>query len=51
VRCLETISEGKPRTPFMSFGDRIRLDMLDANGESVFGAIDQRVVAYLPDTL
>jgi len=48
VRCLETIADGKPSTPFMSFGDRVHIDMLDAAGHSVFGAIDQRVVAYEP---
>ena len=41
---LETIDEGKPRTPFMRFGDTIRLEMLDAGGRSVFGAIEQTVV-------
>jgi fumarylacetoacetate (FAA) hydrolase len=43
VRMLETISEGKPRTPFMTFGDRVRIEMLDARGQSIFGAIDQQV--------
>ena len=42
-RTVETIVDGKPRTPFMRFGDRIRLEMLDAHGRSVFGAIDQRI--------
>ena len=44
-RTVETILEGKPRTPFMRFGDRIRLEMLDAHGHTVFGAIDQVVRA------
>jgi fumarylacetoacetate (FAA) hydrolase len=44
VRMLETVATGKPTTPFMSFGDHVRIEMLDANGKSVFGAIDQRVV-------
>jgi fumarylacetoacetate (FAA) hydrolase len=48
VRCLETIANGSPSTPFMSFGDRIEIDMLDARGESIFGKIDQTVVAYQP---
>ncbi|MEE4280160.1 MAG: fumarylacetoacetate hydrolase family protein [Halieaceae bacterium] len=48
VRCLETINDGKASTPFMSFGDRIRIDMLDADGDSVFGAIDQIVEHYTP---
>jgi fumarylacetoacetate (FAA) hydrolase len=44
LRMLETVAEGKPSTPFMSFGDRVRIEMLDSRGESIFGAIDQRVV-------
>jgi fumarylacetoacetate (FAA) hydrolase len=48
VRCLETIRDGQPATPFMSFGDRIRIEMLDASGASVFGAIDQVVERYEP---
>ncbi len=47
-RMLEQIAEGKPSTPFMRFGDRIRIEMLDADGRSIFGAIDQRVVRYQP---
>src|SRR5439155_13828108 len=41
VRTVETIVEGKPRTPFLEFGDRVRIEMLDAAGRSIFGAIDQ----------
>jgi len=48
VRCLETIADGKPSTPFMRFGDRIRIEMKDAQGNSIFGAIDQQVVQYHP---
>ncbi len=48
VRCLETIRDGSPSTPFMSFGDRIEIDMLDASGETIFGKIDQVVVQYTP---
>ena len=44
VRVLETIDEGAPKTPFMTFGDRIRIEMFDQAGRSIFGAIDQRVV-------
>jgi len=44
VRTLETLARGAPRTPFMKFGDRVRIEMFDAAGHSVFGAIDQRVV-------
>ncbi len=43
IRMIETIRDGKPVTPFMQFGDRVRLEMLDAGGASVFGAIDQEV--------
>lgn len=42
-RCLETIEKGKPETEFMKFGDRVKIEMLDANGASIFGAIDQQV--------
>ncbi|MYN16710.1 fumarylacetoacetate hydrolase [Rugamonas sp. FT107W] len=42
-RCLETIAGGAPVTPFMAFGDTIRIEMLGADGKSVFGAIEQRV--------
>jgi fumarylacetoacetate (FAA) hydrolase len=48
VRCLETIADGKPSTPFMSFGDRIEIEMIDAEGASLFGKIDQKVVQYHP---
>jgi fumarylacetoacetate (FAA) hydrolase len=47
VRTVETILEGKPRTPFLRFGDRVRLEMLDAAGNSIFGAIEQEVVRYV----
>ncbi len=43
-RMLETLDHGKPMTPFLSFGDRVRIEMVDAAGHSIFGAIDQRVV-------
>lgn len=42
-RALETIEHGAPRTAFLRFGDRVRIEMLDARGRSIFGAIDQRV--------
>jgi fumarylacetoacetate (FAA) hydrolase len=43
-RMLETLEQGRPRTPFLSFEDRVRIEMFDDNGDSIFGAIDQRVV-------
>jgi fumarylacetoacetate (FAA) hydrolase len=45
-RMIETIEEGQPKTPFLRFGDRVRIEMLDAEGRSIFGAIDQQVVRY-----
>jgi fumarylacetoacetate (FAA) hydrolase len=47
-RVRETIDSGKPVTPFMSFGDRIRIEMFDRAGQSIFGAIDQKVARYTP---
>ena len=47
-RVRETIDSGKPVTPFMTFGDRIRIEMFDRAGQSIFGAIDQKVVRYTP---
>jgi fumarylacetoacetate (FAA) hydrolase len=44
---VETIMEGKPKTPFLKFGDRVRIEMLDEAGRSIFGAIDQQVVRYV----
>jgi fumarylacetoacetate (FAA) hydrolase len=46
IRSVETIRTGKPMTPFFKFGDRIRIEMKDAHGRSIFGAIDQEVVRY-----
>jgi fumarylacetoacetate (FAA) hydrolase len=43
VRMLELLAHGAPRTPFLKFGDRVRIEMLGENGESVFGAIEQVV--------
>src|SRR5499427_4652463 len=47
-RVRETIDGGKPITPFMKFGDRVRIEMVDRLGRSIFGAIDQKVVRYTP---
>jgi fumarylacetoacetate (FAA) hydrolase len=43
-RMLEQLEQGKPVTPFLRFGDRVRIEMLGRDGASIFGAIDQRVV-------
>ena len=42
-RTVETLETGKPITPFMSFGDTVRIEMLSRDGISVFGAIEQRI--------
>jgi len=44
-RGIELVDHGKSSTPYMNFGDRVHMQMLDAGGHSIFGAIDQRVVA------
>jgi fumarylacetoacetate (FAA) hydrolase len=44
-RCIEMIEHGEVVTPFMRFGDTIRIEMLDEKGKSIFGAIDQSVKA------
>ncbi|NOZ41559.1 MAG: fumarylacetoacetate hydrolase family protein [Alphaproteobacteria bacterium] len=48
VRCLEIIADGKATTPFMSFGDRIEIDMVDPDGRTIFGRINQLVTQYKP---
>ena len=45
-RALETVNDGAPVTPYLSSGDRVRIEMFDRDGGSVFGAIDQQVVAH-----
>ncbi len=44
VRMIETLERAAPETPFMGFGDRVRIDMRDQAGASIFGAIEQKVV-------
>ncbi len=46
VRMYETIEQGAPVTPFLHFGDRVRIEMFDAAGASIFGAISQQVAMY-----
>lgn len=43
LRTVETLRDGKPSTPFMKFGDTVRIEMLDSDGDSIFGAIEQRI--------
>ncbi|PSW21979.1 2-keto-4-pentenoate hydratase [Photobacterium sanctipauli] len=45
-RMLEIIEFGEAKTPFMQFGDQVRIEMFDDQGNSIFGAIDQTVVQY-----
>lgn len=45
IRMIETIASGAPKTPFMQIGDRVRIEMRDAEGLSIFGAIEQAVIA------
>jgi fumarylacetoacetate (FAA) hydrolase len=47
-RMLEILAEGQPSTPFMHFGDTIRIEVLDEHGQSIFGAINQQVAALKP---
>jgi fumarylacetoacetate (FAA) hydrolase len=47
-RAIEAIDSGTVQTPFLKFGDRVRIEMLDADGRSIFGAIDQVITRYEP---
>lgn len=46
-RAIETILDGKPSTEFMKYGDTIRIEAKGADGQSVFGAIDQKIAPLL----
>ena len=46
IRMVETITKGRPMTPFLRFGDRLRIEMRDSAGLSIFGAIEQEVECY-----
>ena len=46
VRMYETIEQGAPKTPYLKFGDTVRIEMFDQHGASIFGAIDQKVAHY-----
>jgi fumarylacetoacetate (FAA) hydrolase len=46
LRTVETIREGKPNTPFMRFGDTVRIEMKDKDNRPIFGAIEQSVQRY-----
>ncbi len=49
IRTIETIEAGKATTPFMRFGDTVRIEMKDKSGHSIFGAIEQVVERYEPE--
>ncbi len=46
IRMIETIETGTAKTPFMHFGDTVRIEMKDKAGHSIFGAIEQTVTHY-----
>jgi len=46
IRTIETITSGAPKTPFLKFGDTVRIEMKDKTGHSIFGAIEQTVQHY-----
>ena len=46
VRMYETIEQGMPTTPYLAFGDKVRIEMQDGDGASIFGAIEQQVALY-----
>ena len=48
LRTVETILDGRPKTPFLKFGDVVRIEMKDADGRSIFGTIEQTVERYAP---
>ncbi len=45
-RMLEKVEQGESKTPFMKYGDTVRIEMLDRNGKSIFGSIEQKVAKY-----
>jgi len=51
VRMYETLASGAPTTPFLTFGECVRIEMLDAAGASIFGAIEQTVAPYPQSSL
>jgi fumarylacetoacetate (FAA) hydrolase len=46
MRTVETIENGAPHTPYLAYGDTVRIEMLGADGASIFGAIEQEVAPY-----
>jgi fumarylacetoacetate (FAA) hydrolase len=48
ARLVEQVEQGEAKTPFLRFGDTVKIEMLDAQGRSIFGAIEQKVERYAP---
>ncbi|MBX9454689.1 MAG: fumarylacetoacetate hydrolase family protein [Rhizobium sp.] len=48
-RTVETLASGEPKTPFLAFGDVVRIEMKDSQGHTIFGAIEQKVEKYAPN--
>jgi fumarylacetoacetate (FAA) hydrolase len=48
LRMIEKIASGEMKTPFLRFGDQVRIEMLDSEGQSLFGAIEQSIAHYEP---
>jgi fumarylacetoacetate (FAA) hydrolase len=46
ARLAEETATGAPVTPFLRFGDSVRIDAVDERGASVFGAIEQQIAAW-----
>ncbi len=47
-RTVEKLRDGEPSTPFLKFGDRVKIDITDAAGASIFGSIEQQIEPYRP---
>ncbi|MDE3059490.1 MAG: fumarylacetoacetate hydrolase family protein [Pseudomonadota bacterium] len=45
-RTIEKLETGESTTPFMKYGDTVKIEMRDAAGQSIFGAIEQKIVPY-----
>ncbi|HET6587106.1 MAG TPA: fumarylacetoacetate hydrolase family protein [Oleiagrimonas sp.] len=45
-RTVEKLRDGEPKTPFLKFGDKVRIEITDADGKSIFGAIEQTIAPY-----
>lgn len=50
-RMLEQLEHGKATTPFLKFGDRVSIEMVDAQGQNLFGTLDNKVVRAAPAPL